>query len=463
MRVFALVTMETSAIVGQDEQEIRSLRQERRTIDEAVKASRFAAAGQGSMETARKQRTMADQSLDDLRNRILPEERPLFERIESGWKSADALLEKMLLERGRAGAIFQKEILPVLTDLGQSLQDMEESRREISFQRVERIQQAIQQTRTQLLVFVLPLILVGIGLAWGMRRFLLRPLGSLREAADDVAHGHFDRPITLQQNDEMGDLIRQFNAMTSRLAEAEQMKKEFVSMVTHDIRTPLTVLRLYASLLFHTPDSVSDENRTRALEIIHRETLNLQALAEDLFDVTRSEAGAFRIIAVPTELAEEISAFLKPFERVAEEKSISFAWNVSSLPNAVVDGKRLGQAVRNLVTNAFKFAPSGGRVEVKGELRGEEIIIEVCDNGPGIPVDEQPHVFTRFYQVKTGEDHHRGGTGLGLAIVREIAHAHGGRAELTSEEGGLTRFRIALPFFPPPESGPPESDMEDRQ
>jgi signal transduction histidine kinase len=456
--VFSLVTTETDAIVSEDEVMIRMLRQELLLIDEAVKASRFAAAGQVTLSEAQLKRATADQSLNDVRQKLLPEERPLFESLESSWKTAVGLLEKMEQQQGRAGTIFQNELLPILTTLGQTLQKMESLRRERSFNRVETLQRMTRLTRFQLLFFLLPLILIGIGLAWSLQRYILRPLRALGTAADDVARGHFDRRVAVQRNDEMGDLIRHFNFMVQQLAEADRLKKEFASMVSHEMRTPLTVLRIYSSLLYHTPEAASEKEKARAVEFIHRETLNLQALTDDLFDVARAQAGAFRIAPYPADLAAELAAFLKPFEKQAEEKNIAFQWDVSALPNAVVDVKRLGQAVRNLMTNALKFAPTGGRVEVTGELREGHILLEVRDSGPGIPLDDQPHVFTRFYQVKPREGSGRGGTGLGLAVVREIALAHGGRAEVISKEGQPTCFRIVIPFIAPKEPGARSED-----
>lgn len=460
LHVFKLVTTETNAIIGQDEWAIKVLQQVHHMIDDAVKVSRLAVGGQESREVARQKRLLAEKQLENLRDLVLPEERSFFERVELEWRTAVTLLEKMEKQRGRAGEIFQGEVLTVLSDLGVALQAMEVARREVSFKRVQRILQAIKLARTQLLFLFLPLLLVGIGLVWGMRRYVLRPFAILHAAADDVALGNFEHQITLRQDDEVGELIEHFNDMVRRLSENEQRKREFASMVAHEMRTPLTVLHLFSSLLLNGEGLANEEDKARAMEYIHRETINLKTLTDDLFDVACAEAGAFRVEPRLIELADELAIFLKPFEKVAREKNVTFTWDISSLPQAVVDGNRLGQAVRNLLTNAFKFAPEEGKVEVKGELRGSEIVIEVRDNGIGVPLKEQPHVFTRFYQVKVAEGQSRGGIGLGLAVVHEIVVAHKGKVEVHSEEGGMTCFRISLPYISASEGSKNKSDVK---
>jgi len=182
------------------------------------------------------------------------------------------------------------------------------------------------------------------------------------------------------------------------------------------------------------------------LKAILRETVNLQEMTDDLFDVARANAGSFRVEPVLTDMSQALADFLKPFEHVAEEKKIVFTWDISKLPQAAVDVKRMGQALRNLVVNAFKFTPERGRVAVTGKVRGQEIVLAVTDSGPGIAPEELDNIFTRYYQIRVQEGEARGGTGLGLAIVREIALAHGGRAEVESEMGKGACFRIILPM-----------------
>ncbi len=445
-RVFTFVTLEASAVISQDSPVIRDLGSVRQQVDEAVKASRMAMAGQASALVAGAKLDMVALSMEELRKTALPEEYPFIDKIETDWNTIVSMLERMKYHPSLVGSIFQRKVLPLLSDLGQTITGMEDVRRSISFERVQKIQKAIQQTHKNLVVFVSLLILTGLGLVWGMRRYVLRPLRMLTRATDYVAKGDFEHQIVPLRNDELGDLMKNFNNMSMRLAEAEQIKKEFVSLVTHEMRTPLTIIRGYSDLLVNPPAGCSEDDKSNYLKLIVRETQNLQGLTEDLFDVARANAGTFKIDPALANMAEELAAFLKPFEHMATEKKIAFTWTVSELPAAVVDIKRVGQALRNLVGNAFKFTPAGGRIDVTGKLKGEEVVLEVTDDGPGIAPEELGSIFTRFYQIKVAEGQARGGAGLGLAIVREIAIAHGGRAEAESEMGRGARFRIILPI-----------------
>ncbi len=444
VHVFTFTTIESSAVISQDAPVIRGLENIRQEVDEAVKSARIAMAGQVSVAVARDKLNIVTQTLDELRKKTLSEERPLFDKIETDWNAITSALERMKASGSRL--IFQEEVLPLLSDLSQAINGMEELRRSISFERVQKIHKAIQQAHQNLLLFVSLLVLTGLGLAWGMRRYVLRPLRLLARATDYVARRDFDHQITPLRNDEIGDLIHNFNDMTTRLAKSEQEKKEFVSLVAHEMRTPLTVIRGYADLMVDLPDETSEKEKVEYLMAIQRETVNLQEMTDDLFDVARANAGAFRVEPILTDMAQALADFLKAFEHLAEEKKISFSWDVSNLPQAVVDIKRVGQALRNLVVNAFKFTPAGGRIAVTGRVQGSEMILEVTDNGPGIAPEELSNIFTRYYQVKVREGQERSGTGLGLAIVREIALAHGGRAEVESEMGRGTCFRIILPI-----------------
>lgn len=446
IRVFTLVAAEADAVIARDTAMIRDLERLRGEIDRAVKASRLAATGQETLSSARLKRKAAGESLADLRNNILPEEAAPFARIEGDWTRIQETMERMETNTKRAASLFRREILPVLTGLGQAIQEMEAERRAVSFGRVQKIQEAIRKARANLTLLAVLLALAAVGLVLILKRYILRPLELLSRATDHVAQGDFEYRIAPPaRRDEISAVIEHFNDMNRRLAEAEEMKKEFVSIVTHEMKTPLTLLQGYAEVLALPVDKATEEERREALEIVGRETATLTELTNDFFDVARARARMFRVDAAPVDLSRELGTLLRPFKKLAEKNKIVFKWNVSDLPEMVVDVKRIGQAVRNLVMNAFKFTPAGGHIEVRGSSAGDNIVLEIADDGPGIPAEDLPHLFTRFYQRKQKPGQSRGGAGLGLAVVREIALAHGGNVEVESEEGKGTRFRIVLP------------------
>jgi signal transduction histidine kinase len=293
--------------------------------------------------------------------------------------------------------------------------------------------------------------LAAVALVSTIRRRILSPLRRLGQATDVVAAGEMTHRVPVEGNDEIGDLARRFNEMTERLAESERLRMEFLSMVSHEMRTPLTLIKISASRVLGGRSEGAPDSSRRSLDIILEETDRLQYLVEDLLEVARAQIGAFRIEPSPTDTAEFLSGLLHPFEEEAEKKRIRFSYDFSSLPPAVIDGKRVGQALRNLVTNALKFTPSGGEVTVKGSLKSNRIELAVTDSGPGIPTQDLPHLFKRFYKV-TRQQGSTTSFGLGLAIVREIAQAHGGEVEVQSQIGRGAQFRFYIPFRSVPSS-----------
>ena len=446
VRAFTFVTIEANAVITQDIPVTRGLDALRRQVDEAVKLSRIAMVGQASTLDVQDKINGVTQSLEMLQTTVLPDERHFLDRINADWNAIVAALDQMKANSSRVGSIFQKEVLPLMSSLGQAIYDMKEARRTVSFERVQMIQESTERAYHHLLFFGSLLVLTGVGFAWGVRRYVLHPLTILTRATDRVAHGDFDHQIMPLRNDEIGDLMMNFNEMNQRLAKSEQMKKEFVSMVAHEMRTPVAIIRGYVEILADPKIETSEIEKNEYMMAILRESSNLKELTADLFDVARANAGAFSIDSVKVDLAQELTPFLQSFEPIATEKKIAFMWDVSTLPKTIADVKRLGQALRNLVANAFKFTPAGGKIGVTGKVQGNQIILEVTDNGPGIPPEELGHIFTRYYQVKVKEGQARGGTGLGLAIVREIALAHGGTVEVDSKVGKGTRFRMILPI-----------------
>jgi PAS domain S-box-containing protein len=226
------------------------------------------------------------------------------------------------------------------------------------------------------------------------------------------------------------------------LQRAVRVREEVVSVVSHDLRNPLGVVAGAAELLLELP--LEERERKRQAEIIRRSAERMRRLVENLLDVARIEAGALVVRAAarsPAEILADVEAF---FRSQAEERGVALASVVPpGLPDVLADPDRTQQALANLVANALRFSPAGGRVTLGCHASGEGwVALTVEDQGPGIPAEDVPHLFDRFWQASRDD---RTGSGLGLAIVRGIAQAHGGRVEVWSEPGVGTRFTLILP------------------
>jgi signal transduction histidine kinase len=228
-----------------------------------------------------------------------------------------------------------------------------------------------------------------------------------------------------------------------RLRELDRVKDEFVTLVSHELRTPLTSIMGYLDLLEEETDGLSEEQR-RFLAVVERNAERLARLVEDLLFVARLQAGGLELGSGEVELAAVAEksveaarpdAVLKRVELVLEAKS-------SKLTG---DRLRLGQVLDNLVSNAVKFTPEGGRVTVRVSDGADGTLLEVADTGLGIPADEQERLFERFFRASTAATHAVPGTGLGLTVVKAIVEAHGGTIAVASEVGRGTTVRVNLP------------------
>ncbi len=234
------------------------------------------------------------------------------------------------------------------------------------------------------------------------------------------------------------------------LRRAIRARDEVVSIVSHDLRNPLGVVSGAAELLLDLP--LDEAERRKQADIILRSARRMSRLIEDLLDVARIEAGAFRIAPTPVSVAGVLRELEEEFSGQASDAGIALEVRVPT-PDLTLyaDGARVLQALANLVGNALKFTAEGGTVGVFAEARTpEEIVLRVMDTGPGIEAEELAHLFDRFWQAeRTG----RAGSGLGLVIVRGIAEAHGGSVEVESEPGRGSTFSLVLPSVAAPQRG----------
>jgi signal transduction histidine kinase len=231
-----------------------------------------------------------------------------------------------------------------------------------------------------------------------------------------------------------------------RLLELDRLKDEFLSLVSHELRTPLTSIRGYLDLVLEEEAGDLNPEQRRFLEAVERNSGRLLRLVGDLLFVAQADAGRLSLEQAKVDLAGLAADCVEGAAPAAAEKSIDLILAATPVPAFVGDRGRLTQVVDNLVSNALKFTPEGGRVEVSTKLNGDHVSIEVSDTGIGIPVADQPRLFERFFRSSVAHDQAIPGTGLGLAIVKAIVEAHKGQITIDSQEGRGTAFRIDLPL-----------------
>jgi signal transduction histidine kinase len=297
-----------------------------------------------------------------------------------------------------------------------------------------------------------PLILVGLAsaaLALGVVQVLARgmtsPLREMVGAARAMARGDYSRRVTATSRDEVGELAQAFNTMAAQLAETDRMRRDLVANVSHELRTPITALR---AMLENLVDGVEPPD-PGAMKTMLAQVERLGRLVDQLLDLSRLESGA-----VPL---ERRTFDLQPMlEQAADEARLHAAGSgrdTVGLSVAVdppglrveADPERVHQVVANLLENAVRHSPSGGRVTVTAASDHGGVRVEVADEGPGIPEQEAPRVFERFYRVDQARAAGDGGTGLGLAIARWIVELHGGDITVERNIPRGCRMVVALP------------------
>jgi signal transduction histidine kinase len=322
-------------------------------------------------------------------------------------------------------------------------------------QKVERARNVAEGAGTTTLLALAVALAMTVAIGSVLTRGLLRPIGALRRGMAHVAEGDFEPAVRVpvDRPDELGDLSRSFTTMTEQLAELDRLKAEFVSVASHEIKTPLSVIRGYVSLLADGIYGAVNEQQKKTLHAVSEQTDRLTRLVHRLLDVTRFEAGGGRLEVRRINVRDFLDELTGDFRVLAFQNGIDFRVRVDDdVPvNLEGDADRLNEVLGNLLSNAFKFTARGGRISMHARRDGAGVVVEVADTGVGIPPEKLPRIFEKFYQVQSDDQPRQAGSGLGLAIAREIVEAHGGTITAESEVGKGTTFRVTLPERPPPQ------------
>lgn len=292
--------------------------------------------------------------------------------------------------------------------------------------------------RSALVVAVL-LALLGIPLAWTLTARIVE----LRRAAGEIGEGRLGLRVDERGRDEIGGLARGMNAMAARLGELDEMKKLFVSSVTHELRAPLFAIESYARIMLKE-SALGAEDRER-IKRVEQNAGRLARFVTTLLDAARIERGKLDFSPREIDLEEVVRDVAAFHGERAKEEGRSIEVSVGPGPHrARADSDMLVMALTNLVANGLKFSPPGGRITVSLRRAEDGHELAVADDGPGIEASEQSRLFSPFERLAAGKKIQ--GTGLGLSIVKSIVQTHGGRVGVTSAPGRGSRFHFTIPF-----------------
>lgn len=299
------------------------------------------------------------------------------------------------------------------------------------------------------------LLLFAGGIAMSLGYFLAAALtdsiAQLTAGAQAVARGQLDVRVPVAGRNEMAELAASFNEMAAQLQATDQerrdleaMRRNLVAWAGHDLRTPLASVQAIIEAL---ADGMVDDADTqqRYLRTARRDVQVLAALIDDLFDLAQFDAGRLLLDRHPTPIADLVSNTIERYAELAARHQVALAGDAGPDLIADLDAQKIERVLTNLVGNALRHTPAGGRVQVRAAAAAGQVEIEVIDTGEGIGAEDLPHVFDQFYRGEKSRSRTTGGAGLGLAIARRIVEAHGGRIWAESRAGEGARFVVRLP------------------
>jgi signal transduction histidine kinase len=290
------------------------------------------------------------------------------------------------------------------------------------------------------IVAVIVAVLASLALAVALARMLAHPLAQVGSAARRIAEGDYGARVPRTGPDELTSLADSFNQMAESLEDQERMRRDFIANAAHELRTPLTNLQGYLEAL---RDGVITADRA-TYESLHEEADRLVRLSRSLDALAEGDAASRPPTLEEVDLGAAVRSAIELAGPAFERRGIAVDLDVPDRLQARANPDHLAQVLGNLVSNAARYTPEGGRVTVRAERRPSDVLVSVANSGDPIPADDLARVFERFYRVEKSRDREHGGAGIGLAIVKQLVEAAGGRVGAESRDGA-TRFWFSLP------------------
>jgi len=313
-------------------------------------------------------------------------------------------------------------------------------------EKIKELYEAGIEVHQMAIVMTAGLLVFGITLSYLINRSITRPISVLVKKTRDIGKGDFKGNVNLSSPPELAELASAFNLMCNKLGELDQMKSDFFSTVTHELRTPLSSIKMGISLLMEGREGPFTEGQKELLVLVRQENNRMAGLVNAILDLSKMEAGMMTYQIEPKNIVPLIDQVVKEMGPLVEAKRIRLESKVAEkLPIPKIDTERFLQVLRNVIGNALKFTPEGGRVNVSVRTIDQGLQISVADTGPGIPEKNLTTIFEKFQQVNNKDPYKTKGTGLGLAIAKQVITQHGGKIWAESKPGHGSTFFILLP------------------
>ncbi|MCF6157269.1 MAG: HAMP domain-containing protein [wastewater metagenome] len=405
-----------------------------------------------------------------LEESVTKEEKILINKIKEWYDKYIEMVSKEFILVGKDKIIppstrYEDEKKNILEQITKSINEIILSQQAILIKKIEQLQITVHKSTQISLSLILAAILFGTLFSYFFTRSICLPIKILKDATVRISQGDLDHRIKTPSMDEIGTLGAAFNQMCDRLKELDLMKSEFISNISHNLKTPLTAIREANELMLDEVAGQVSESQIKLLNIMKESTYRLSMMINDILDISRVEAGLMRYNFQYANIDHIIRKSISELSFLAERKNISFNYTDSaSIPEVLLDRVKIAQVIDNIFSNAIKFTPLGGTITIKAtEIKGSDfshnmrggnqintvrslVQISISDTGIGIPVEYHKKIFDKFQQVDTKGKSSMKGTGLGLFIARQIIVDHGGDiwVENNRGENGIT-FHFTLP------------------
>lgn len=289
---------------------------------------------------------------------------------------------------------------------------------------------------------------IALLVARWLARGMTKPLRDMAAAARRMETGDYDQRVVTSSRDEVGQLAVAFNRMSGELSNLERLRRDLVANVSHELKTPISALRAHLENLQDGVEQADPET----LQVMLTQTERLGRLVDQLLELSRLESGDVPLRPQRVSLRPLVSKVVSEIEVTRSDRDVALEEHVPhDLPAVFADPERVHQVLFNLLDNALRFTPAGGRVTVSASRHDGTVDVAVADTGPGISAEHLPRLFERFYRIDSARSRNEGGTGIGLAIARSVVEAHGGKIWAESEPGKGAVFTFELPIAQEPQ------------
>ena len=310
---------------------------------------------------------------------------------------------------------------------------------------IQDMMQRVFALQDQMIMYFLIAAGVAMIIALVFSRILSRPIISLTRSIQRMGRGDFSVRVPVTGSGEIRRLSETFNTMSEKLEMLDQSRNQFVSNASHELKTPLATMKILLESIIYQPE-MDAEMRTEFLTDINKEIDRLNMIIGDLLTLVSMDSKTMRLNRTNFSFADLVNDTADRLKLVLEQRNQELKLQLSDRCDMYADSAKLTQVVYNLMENASKYTQEGGIIRVRLIRSGRDAIFTVTDNGPGIPKEDQTHIFDRFYRVDKARSRETGGTGLGLSIVRQMVLMHGGTVSVESEEGNGSTFIVELPI-----------------